>query len=103
MSEITLNGGEITLLKTLGLGGSLVNGRQLKEKMDSMEGAELLDTLSGLITEGYVVANKVNVRTVEALESASFRVNAVHARELRDAVYPARKAAANTGRRQRRG
>ena len=103
MSEITLNGGEITLLKTLGLNGGLVSGKQLVEKMDSMEGAELLDALTGLMTEGYVLANKVNVRTVEALESASFRVNPAYARELRGAVYPSRQPHQNTGRRQRRG
>ncbi len=102
MSEITLNGGEITLLKTIGLGGGLVGGKQLAERMDSMEGAELLDALSGLMAEGYVLSNKVNVRTLDALESASFRVNPVHARDLRGAVYPARKSKPDAGRRQRR-
>ena len=54
MSDITLNGGEITILKTLGLSGGLVAGKQLIEKMDSMEGAELLDAMMGLMNEGYV-------------------------------------------------
>ena len=102
MSEITLNGGEITLLKTIGLSGGLVGGKQLAERMDSMEGAELLDALTGLMTEGYVLSNKVNVRTIDALETASFRVNPVYARDLRGALYPSRKSSPNTGRRQRR-
>ncbi len=101
MSDITLNGGEITLLKTLGLSGALMSGKQLAERMDSMEGAELLDALTGLMTEGYVLSNKVNVRTIEALELASFRVNPVYARDLRGAIYPSRKSS-DTGRRQRR-
>lgn len=102
MSDITLNGGEITLLKTLGMSGGLVGGKQLAERMDSMEGAELLDALAGLMTEGYVLSNKVNVRTIEALESASFRVNPAFAKDLRGAVYPSRKAKPDAGRRQRR-
>lgn len=103
MSDITLNGGEITILKTLGLSGGLVAGKQLIEKMDSMEGAELLDAMMGLMNEGYVLANKVNVRTIDALETASFRVNPTFSKELRGAVYPSRRAKPDTGRRQRRG
>ncbi len=102
MSDISLNGGEISLLKTLGLSGGTVAGRQLAERMDDMEGAEFLDTLGGLMTMGYVVCNKVNVRTMEAVGSATFRVNPAFARDLKDAVYPSRKANEKTGRRQRR-
>ena len=102
VSDISLNGGEISLLKTLGLSGGTVAGRQLVERMDDMEGAEFLDTLGGLMTMGYVVSNKVNVRTMEAVESATFRVNPSFARDLKDAVYPSRKPSVKTGRRQRR-
>jgi hypothetical protein len=102
MSEITLNGGEITMLKTLGLSGTLVPGKQLAEKMDGMGGAELLDTLTGLMAEGYVLSNKVNVRTMEGLEGAAFRVNPTFSKDLREAVYPSRKEAPKAGRRQRR-
>lgn len=101
MSEISLNGGEITILKTLGLGGSSMGGAQLVERSDGMEGGEFLDTLSGLIAQDYVVANKVNVRTMDDVVKSSFRVNAAHAKDLRDAVYPSRKKA-ETGRRRRR-
>ncbi len=103
MSEITLNGGEITILKTIGLSGGLVAGKQLTDRMDDMEGAEFLDTLTGLMTMGYVVSNKVNIRTMESVETASFRVNPAFARDLRDAVYPSRKPKEKPGRRQRRG
>ena len=101
MSDISLNGGEITLLKTLGLSGGTVAGRQLVERSDDMEGAEFLDTLGGLMAMGYVVSNKVNIRTMDAVESATFRVNSAFGRELKDAVYPSRKPV-KTGRRQRR-
>lgn len=102
MSDINLNGGEITILKTLGLSGGLMAGKQLVEKMDSMEGAELLDALIGLMNEGYVLANKVNVRTLDALLSSSFRVNPTFSKDLRGAVYPSRKPKPDAGRRQRR-
>ena len=39
----------------------------------------------------YVTSNKVNIRTMEDVKKAAFRVNPAHARELRDAVYPSRK------------
>jgi hypothetical protein len=102
VSEISLNGGEISLLKILGLSGGTVAGRQLTERSDDMESAELLDTLGGLMTMGYVLSNKVNIRTMEAVESATFRVNPAFARALKDAVYPSRRANVKTSRRQRR-
>jgi hypothetical protein len=102
MAEITLNGGEISILKTIGLSGGLVAGKQLAERMEEMESAEFLDSLEGLMSMGYVLSNKVNIRTLEAVESASFRVNPAFARDLRGAVYPSRQRKPDTGRRQRR-
>ncbi len=46
MSEISLNGGEISILKTIGLGGGMMAGSQLADRADEMDGAELLDTLT---------------------------------------------------------
>ena len=77
-------------------------GTQLVDRIEEMEGAEFLDTLSGLIALDYVVASKVNIRTMESVKAASFRVNAAVSRELREAVYPSRQAKADTGRRRRR-
>ena len=101
MSEISLNGGEISLLKTLGLSGSSMGGEQLVGRMEEMEGAEFLDTLGGLMSMDYVVSNKVNIRTMDAVKKASFRVNPAHSKDLREAVYPARQKP-ETGRRRRR-
>ena len=78
VSEIKLNGGEITILKTLGLTGSTMAGTQLVDRIEEMEGAEFLDTLTGLMSMDYVVANKVNIRTMDSVKEASFRVNAAH-------------------------
>jgi len=100
--EINLSGGEITLLKTLGLSGTPVYGKILIERIGEMESAEFLDELTGLISLGYVLCDKVNVRTVEDVERAVFRVNASYARDLRDAVAPARKREDHSRRRRRR-
>ena len=103
MSGINLNGGEISILKTIGLSGASMAGGQLADRMEEMESAEFLDTLSGLMSLDYVLANKVNVRTIDDVKGASFRVNPASARELKDAVYPSRQPKPQKGRRVRRG
>ncbi|HEV8186056.1 MAG TPA: hypothetical protein VGP40_08880 [Chthoniobacterales bacterium] len=101
--EIKLNGGEITVLKTLGLTGTQVAGKTLLERMEGLETAEMLDTLSGLIAMGYVLASKVNVRTIEDVELSLFRVNPSYSRDLKDALSPSTGRDERRARRDRRG
>ena len=84
--EIKLSGGEITLLKTLGRSGAPTYGKLMVETVDEVAEAEFLEDLTGLIELGYVLADKVNVRTMEDVEGATFRVNAAYARDLKDAL-----------------
>jgi hypothetical protein len=100
--EINLDGGEITLLKKLGLSGSPISGKMLIDRVEGMETAEFLDTLTGLIDQGYILSNKVNVRLIEDAEKAFFRVNSAYARDLRDAVNPGRRRDQDRVKRQRR-
>jgi hypothetical protein len=100
VSEINLNGGEISILKTIGLGGTSMSGVQLVDRID-MEAAELIDALEGLVALGYVQSSRVGIRTMDAVKGANFRVSQSLGRELRDAVYPSRKKE-EKGRRQRR-
>jgi len=100
--DIHLDGGEISLLKKIGLSGAQVYGKILLDRVEGMETAELLDTLSGLIDQGYVLSNKVNIRLIEDAEKAFFRVNAAHAKDLRDAVNPSAKRERDRAQRQRR-
>jgi hypothetical protein len=86
--EIKLSGGEITMLKTLGLGGTSMGGKMLLERSNSMEAAEFLDTISGLLQMGYVLCSKVNVQTMGDVERASFRVNPSYSRDLKDSMRP---------------
>jgi hypothetical protein len=99
--EINLSGGEITLLKTMGLSGAPVFGKLLVEHIGEMDHAEFLDELDGLISLGYVLSDKVSVRTIEDVERAVFRVNPSYARDLRDALHPGRREPER--RRRRRG
>lgn len=99
--EINLSGGEITLLKTLGLSGTPTFGKLLIERAGDLEKAEFLDELTGLISLGYIVTDKVNVRTMEDVERAVFRVNASYARDLKDALHPGRKREREPRRRRR--
>jgi hypothetical protein len=100
--EIILGGGEITLLKKIGLSGAQVYGKMLIDRAEGMETAEFLDTLIGLVDQGYVLSNKVNIRLIEDVERAFFRVNAAYAKDLRDAVNPGRKRDRERAERQRR-
>jgi hypothetical protein len=100
--EIKLDGGEITLLKKIGLSGAPVYGKLLVDRIEGMETGELLDTLLGLIDQGFVLTNKVNLRTMEDVEKAFFRVNAAYAKDLRDAVNPGGRRERERTKRQRR-
>lgn len=100
--EIKLDGGEISLLKKIGLSGTQVYGKLLIDRIQEMEAGEFLDTLIGLIDQGYVLSNKVNIRTMEEVEKSFFRVNAAYAKDLRDAVNPSAHRERERAKRQRR-
>jgi hypothetical protein len=101
--EINLSGGEITLLKTMGLSGTSTPGKQLVKSIGEMETAEFLDALNGLISVGYVLSNKATIGSMEDVERTFFRVNASYARDLRDAITPTRRREQKRPRRRRRG
>ena len=89
--DIRLDGGEITIIKKIGLSGSPLFGKLLIERIEEMETGEFLDTLIGLIDLNYVLSSKVNIRLMEDVEKASFRVNPTFSKDLHDAVNPSRK------------
>jgi hypothetical protein len=100
--EIRLDGGEISILKKIGLSGAPLMGKLLLDRIEGMETGEVLDTLCGLIDQGYVVSDKVTVRTIQDVEKASFRVNAAFSKDLQDAVNPSRRRERERQERMRR-
>lgn len=99
--EIKLSGGEITILKSIGLTGQSIQGKQFMERMGEMEPAEFMDDLNGLISLGYVLSDKVNLFKKEDVERGSFRVNSSYVRDLRDALRPGSRREDETRRRRR--
>jgi hypothetical protein len=100
--DIKLDGGEITVLKAIGLSCTSITGKQLIERSKEMETAEFIDTLNGLIELGYVLSNKMNIHSLEAVEHGIFRVNSGYAHELRNALSPGRGRDQSGERRRRR-
>jgi hypothetical protein len=99
--EIKLDGGEISVLKAIGLSGTSLNGKMFLARVGEMESAELIDTLNGLMTQGYVLSTKVNVQNTEDIERTAFRVNPSYARDLRDALRPGGRKREDRPRRHR--
>ena len=99
--EISLTGGDVSVLKALGLSGSAVLGNSLRERLGEMEDAEIIDTLQGLIMMDYVVTDASQLRRIEDVERATFKANANMIKELRNALHPGRDQGRE--RRRRRG
>ncbi|MEP6698102.1 MAG: hypothetical protein ABJB09_00080 [Verrucomicrobiota bacterium] len=100
--EIKLDGGEITHLKKMGLSGAPVLGK-LIDRIQEMEMPSLPETLVGLIEQDYILCSRVNIRLMEDVEKAFFRVNPSCAKELRDAVVPGKRRERERVVPQRRG
>jgi hypothetical protein len=100
--EIKLDGGEIAVLKAIGTSGSPIAGKMLLDRLGELAEAELIDTICGLIEQGYVVSNRVNIRLISDVQSSFFRVNPAVAKELRGAMNPARRRNEERARREQR-
>lgn len=100
--EISLSGGDTTVLKAIGLSGLEIKGTTLIDRLaDGLEAAELCGTLDSLVTSDYIVSSTDRFRTLEDVEKADFKVNPACAKELRDAVKG--RPREPEGRRRRRG
>jgi hypothetical protein len=86
--EIKLDGGEISILKAIGLSGSQLAGKVLLDRLGDLEQRELIDTMSGLMDQGFILSSKVNIYSIEDLERSAFRVNPSYSRDLKDALRP---------------
>jgi len=91
MREISLEGGEISVLKAIGFGGTNVTGEVLVERLPALEVVELIETLQGLMMLGYVTADRQSFREIEDLNRTMFHINSGYSKELRAAIDPSRK------------
>jgi len=87
--EINLDGGEISVIKALGVGSGEMNGEDLMTRLGGdLVPAELMDTLKGLMMMGYVEADKSSFYNTEDLKVVHFRVNSGYSKDLREALNP---------------
>ena len=87
-NNLNLDGGEISIIKALGLSGSEITGEQLASRVSDMGVAELINSLNGLIMMGYVISDTSAIRKEADFQRARFQVNSGYARELKDAMDP---------------
>jgi hypothetical protein len=91
--EINLDGGEISVIKALGVGSGEMNGEDLMTRLGGeLVPAELIETLKGLIMMGYVEADKNAFYNSGDLGSVHFRVNSGYSKDLREALSPQHSA-----------
>ncbi len=86
--EINLDGTEVSVIKALGFGSSETLGGDLIERCSDLPIAELIDCLQGLMSIGYVVADKGAFYKKEDMEKIHFRVNSGYMKDLREALDP---------------
>lgn len=86
--DINLDGSEISVIKSIGLGGADASGEDLLSRLPDLPYAELYDTLTGLIGVGYVESDHTVTTEVEVFKKIHFRVNSGYAREIKDALDP---------------
>ena len=85
--DIQLDGAEVSVIKSLGMSGD-TEGSVLMERCSELDPAELIDTVRGLISVGYVDSESDAFHSEEEFAKIHFRVNSNYAKELRDALDP---------------
>ena len=86
--EIHLDGGEIQMIKAIGIGGSNISGETLVDRVNGMEESDFLDTLHGLITMGYIMADKQSMHNYDDVKRAEFHINSGYSKALKEAIDP---------------
>ena len=99
--EISLSGGDVSVLKALGLSGGQVTGQALMDRLGHMEPAEVVDTLDTLMSLDFVQSDTEKLKSASDLKGAKLNVNTAMLRDLREAINPPKKE--NKPTRQRRG
>lgn len=99
MSNINLDGGEISVIRALGFGGAPMLGADLKSRVGSLGEAELFEILQTLGALGYI-SSSPELSGMGEVDKTQFYVNPGYARDLKEALDP--QAAPRKPRRMRR-
>ena len=86
--DINLDGAEKSIIKAIGFGGSGIKGTTLIERVGDLEEAELIDTIRGLMSIGYLIADKQSFHEIRDVENTEFNINSGYSRELKDSLDP---------------
>jgi hypothetical protein len=86
--DINLDGTEVSVIKAIGIGGGEIDGGTLISRCQDLAIAELIDTIRGLMMQGYVDADSSSFHNEEEMEDIHFRVNSGYSHDLKDALDP---------------
>jgi len=86
--EIQLDGTEISVVKAIGIGGGEIDGGTLIDRCQELDFADLVDTVRGLMQQGFVEADSSAFYSKKEMADVNFRVNSGYAKDLKDAVDP---------------
>lgn len=87
MSSIHLDGGETSVIRSLGFGGSPISGSDLKTRVPGLGEQELFEILETLVALGYICSTRELARRDE-IDRSTFFINPGYSRELKDALDP---------------
>jgi hypothetical protein len=87
-SNINLDGGEISIIKALGLSGGEITGEQLAMRVPELAAGELITTVKTLVMMGYVISDDSSLKKKDDFDKAHFHVNSGYAHELKEAIDP---------------
>ena len=99
MSKINLDGGEITIIRALGVSGAPMAGRDLKGHVGGVSDQNLAETLKTMIALGYITAIP-DLDLAEDFDKVTFAVNSGYARDLKEALEPEKQERPKRVRRQ---
>ena len=100
--SIHLDGIDISILKSIGLGGTSIPGDLLVERLSSLGEAEFVDALLSLIQIGYVESESATLHDIDAVKRTNFHVNSGYSKDLREAMNPNSRKEEKRSRRVRR-
>ena len=86
--DIYLDGGEISVVKAIGIGGGVATGAMILDRAKNLDIYEAMDVLKGLTMTGYVICDRDSFRDNDDFREAEFHVNSGYTKALKAAVDP---------------